>query len=288
MMTKLKFLGIILLILNTYALYGQINDYGNNWRTIAKSSNIYYVNSYYLIRNIENYTINNYVGINIPIIKTLKGEIKDVITLRMYMNRENYDFICSLTDNIEILIFLRKSYNPWGPQYGNEYNYYISTYIANSIIVSNDSFLDYVINEVAFQSQIINEQLYKNFIIDNTLNNNIRNIINNITNRRMQQDGFRRLENYGNDGIPYIILFLDDFRQLPIRSISLENNFPGAFEGIRHYGPYLVVDALAAILNQITGESFGSIYNGDDTSDEERRQCINGWYIYLYYLINIQ
>jgi hypothetical protein len=286
MMAKFKIFWIILLIINAYISYGQVNDHESDWRTIARSSNIYYTNSSYLIKNIDNYTINNYAEINIPILKTLKGEIKDEVLLRMYMSKENHDFICSLTNNIEILIFLQKSYNPWGPQYGNEYNYYIATFIANSIVVNNDIFFDYVINEVTFQAQIINEQLYKNFAIDSTLNKNIGNIIKNITNRRSQQNGFRRLENYGSGGIPYIIVFLDDFRQLPIRSISLENNFPGAFEGIRHYGPYLVVDALAAILNQITGENFGFIYNGDDTSDEERRQCINGWYIYLYYLLN--
>jgi hypothetical protein len=285
-MYKFKYLGIILLIVNAYTSYGQENNYENYWRTIANSSNIYYVNSSYIKNNIDDYTINNYAEINIPILGTLKGEIKDEVVLRMYMYKENYDFIHSLPNDIEILIFLQKRYNPWGTAYGNEYNYYIAGNITGSIIADNENLLNYVMNEIAFQAQIINEQLYKHFNINNNLNNDIRNIINNITNRRMQQDCFKRLENYGNIGIPYIILFLDDFRELPIKSISLDNNFPGAFEGTRHYGPYLVVDALAAILNQITGENFGFIYNGDDTFDEERKQCVNGWYIYLYYLIN--
>jgi hypothetical protein len=96
------------------------------------------------------------------------------------------------------------------------------------------------------------------------------------------------LEEYGVSGVPYIILGLNDFRKLPVKSISLINDFPDAFEGIRHYSPHLVVDALAAILNQITGVHFGFIYNGNDTTDDQRNQCIRGWYIYLYYLMNKQ
>jgi len=36
-------------------------------------------------------------------------------------------------------------------------------------------------------------------------------------------------------------------------------------KGFRHYGPQQVVDALAAILNQITAQDFGFIYNGRQT-----------------------
>ncbi len=36
-----------------------------------------------------------------------------------------------------------------------------------------------------------------------------------------------------------------------------------------------MVDALAAVLNQITGRNFGFIYNG--ASEEERRSAVDGW-----------
>jgi hypothetical protein len=49
---------------------------------------------------------------------------------------------------------------------------------------------------------------------------------------------------------------MDDRRSLPDPRISLKNKSPQAFEGLRHYGPQEVVDALAAILNQITGQKF--------------------------------
>lgn len=47
---------------------------------------------------------------------------------------------------------------------------------------------------------------------------------------------------------------MDDRRKLPVPQISLRNEAPDAFEGIRHYGPQVVVGALAAILSQITGQ----------------------------------
>ena len=60
---------------------------------------------------------------------------------------------------------------------------------------------------------------------------------------------------------------------------SLKNKSPEAFEGLRHYGPQKVVDALAAILNQITGQNFGFIYNG--ATDAERTKTVRGWRDFL-------
>jgi hypothetical protein len=290
-LTFLFFLISFLSVCNTNPIpktetIGHIDNYGTYWRVIAKSSNIYCVNSSYFKNNIKNYRLNKYSEISIPIIKVLKGEMMKEVILRIYIDKVKYDFINSLPNSSEVIIFLQKHYNPWGPEHGNEYNYYLVNDVTDSIIATDENVLNYIIKEINFQEQIINEQLYKNFTVDTDIDNKIRKIISDITNSRLEENSFKKLEDYGITGIPYIILALDDFRELPIQSISLRNKSPGAFEGIRHYGPYLVVDSLAAILNQITGESFGFIYNGDDTSDEERKQCIRGWYIYLYYLLN--
>lgn len=72
---------------------------------------------------------------------------------------------------------------------------------------------------------------------------------------------------------------MDDRRDLPDPRISLANKSPDAFEGLRHYGPKQVVDALAAILNQITGQDFGFIYNGG--TNAERKETIDGWREFL-------
>jgi len=73
-----------------------------------------------------------------------------------------------------------------------------------------------------------------------------------------------------------------DFRPLPITDIALKNP-PDHWDGFRHHSPKTVVDALAAILNQITGESFGFIYSGG--SERERQRTVDGWRIYLHYLM---
>jgi hypothetical protein len=94
-----------------------------------------------------------------------------------------------------------------------------------------------------------------------------------------QQALFDQLIAEGPEAVPTIIALMDDRRRLAVPAISLVNKSPDAFEGMRHYGPELMVDALAAVLNQITGEHFGFIYNG--ASDAERRATVTAWRKYL-------
>lgn len=92
-----------------------------------------------------------------------------------------------------------------------------------------------------------------------------------------QEQIFRDLEALGRDAVPAIVALMDDKRPLAHERMSLVNHAPDAFEAIRHYGPKLVVDALDAILNQLTGFG-GSIVNGG--SERERRSAINAWRVF--------
>jgi hypothetical protein len=94
-------------------------------------------------------------------------------------------------------------------------------------------------------------------------------------NKETEQQAFRSLEALGNDGVPYIVGHLDDLRPLPEARISLFNKSPKAFEGIRHYGPKTVHDALSAILNQITRQHFEFVYNG--ATNEVRAKNTAQW-----------
>jgi len=96
--------------------------------------------------------------------------------------------------------------------------------------------------------------------------------------RDRQREIFAELEGLGMAAVPAIVAQLDDRRPLSFPEISLVNHAPDAFEGIRHYGPDQIVDALAAILNQIAGPSFESIYNGG--SEADRRSAVYAWRIY--------
>jgi hypothetical protein len=91
----------------------------------------------------------------------------------------------------------------------------------------------------------------------------VRRLIEETTQKDLQMLAFAKLEAMGEAAVPYMVGHLDDERLLPTPMISLANRSPDAFEGIRHYSPKTVHDALAAILNQITGQHFEFVYNGD-------------------------
>ncbi len=94
-----------------------------------------------------------------------------------------------------------------------------------------------------------------------------------------EQRAFADLEALGCPAVPAIIKRMDDRRELPDHHISLRNKSPQAFESMRHYGPEKVVDAVAAILDQITGQDFGSTYNGG--SEPQRSAAVQGWHDFL-------
>jgi len=104
-------------------------------------------------------------------------------------------------------------------------------------------------------------------------------LIGKMLNSSTEQQAFADLEALGCPAVPTIVQQMDDRRNLPDLRISLKNKSPQAFEGLRHYGPQKVVDALAAILNQITGRSFGFIYNGG--TDAQRTKTVRGWRDFL-------
>jgi hypothetical protein len=86
---------------------------------------------------------------------------------------------------------------------------------------------------------------------------------------------FARLEALGPSAVPAMIELMDDRRPLRFRSLALTNKSPDAFEGRRFYGPELMVDAIAAVINQITGKHFGFICNG--ATEAERRAEVSAW-----------
>ena len=90
--------------------------------------------------------------------------------------------------------------------------------------------------------------------------------------QKAQQAAFNEIEKLGCAAVPAIIKRMDDRRPLPVRYIALENKSPQAFEAIRQYGPEQMVDALAALLNQLTGQDFEFIYNG--ASDDARAKAV--------------
>lgn len=97
----------------------------------------------------------------------------------------------------------------------------------------------------------------------------VASLVDATTHKSTEAQAFIELESLGDDAVPYLVGHLGDERSLPIKQISLVNKASDAFEGIRHYGPKVVHDALSAVLNQITGENFEFVYNGSTSAERE-------------------
>jgi len=117
-------------------------------------------------------------------------------------------------------------------------------------------------------------------IHDTPLEIHVSNLVNRMTiSERAGRKAFSRLESIGPQVIPHLICRLDDMRPLAIRDITLENKSQDAFETFRNYSPETVHDALAAILNQITGHHFLFVYNGSTLNErEENKEKWVDWY----------
>lgn len=94
-------------------------------------------------------------------------------------------------------------------------------------------------------------------------------LLEQLTQSETEAKAFGQLEALGTDATPYLIGHLSDMRPLPISEIELANHADNAFEGLIHYKPAVVHDALAAILNQLTGQSFIFVYNGASPTDRQ-------------------
>lgn len=157
---------------------------------------------------------------------------------------------------------------------------YFAGHTPKAIQPSSEELIRQVGVETLAQKQII-EQFGRNFRPEDQPSHlQVRSAIEKTLDRRTERKAFAQLEKWGEAAVPLMIMFMDDRRQLPLKEISLRNSGPGNFEAFRHYGPEVVADAIDAILNQITEESFGTIQNGG--SERERKAAIDGWRVYLH------
>jgi hypothetical protein len=109
----------------------------------------------------------------------------------------------------------------------------------------------------------------------------VRRLINKMLAEGTQQQAVYELQRLDRRAAPSVIRQMDDRRTLPDKHTQFINTHPHGFEGILHYSPKVVVDALATVLGDLTDESFGQIYNGG--TEDERRQVVDAWRVYLHY-----
>ena len=82
----------------------------------------------------------------------------------------------------------------------------------------------------------------------------------------------------GIEAVPALIALMDDRRELPVKSISLEN-WPGHWEACRHYGPQTVVDLVDALADHSVKIGLVSVMNGG--TEQNRRQAVVRWKLLL-------
>jgi len=127
---------------------------------------------------------------------------------------------------------------------------------------------------------IIQASLFLMGCLNNTYENQSKYHISHLINQMTLSEesgtaAFSELESMGVEVVPYLICHLNDMRPVAMSGVTLKNDWPSAFEALRHYGPKTVHDALTAILNQITGENFLFVYNG--ATPQERKENREKW-----------
>ena len=211
---------------------------------------------------------STYIQIEIMDATTLKGVKVDEVDIRYFTHEAAYNIsqnqLTALQNTAVIALYINFDGDNYLPNIGDA-----------ALLPATEENILAVQSEISAQKAII-QNWQPNSKVPHF--ETVKKLIDDLTDIDRQFDAGLALERLGAEAVPAIIIHMDNRAALGRESISLKNMSSNAFEGVRHYGPKLVVDALAAILNQITGENFGSIYNGG--SEAQRAHTVNGWRIY--------
>ena len=225
-------------------------------------------------------TKSAYIEIDFAVDTILKGDVpsKEIIINKYICRQKDKAPYCN--DSNLFLFNSKKSviFLTLGPSGG----YYFPNRLPNSIFPETDKVK--IKEEIAKQNEIIANKAHENICPTAQHSSEVRSLIEDMLITSKATAAYAKLEKMGIQAVPATICLMDDRRELAVKGISLENKSPKAWEAMRHYGPEVVVDVLEAILNQITGKSFGFIHNGG--TEEERASTVNGWRIYLWHLFN--
>lgn len=256
------------------------------WRNIA---NAQYIVSGTL--NVDTNKINeikkskgDYIEFNFVIDSVFKGDIeKKEITLRKFIcdingkeNRCNDSNLFTLNGQKVIAPLVKSQRKP------GQYAFIKSS--VKGLQLATEENANKVSNEVKLQKEIIESKFYTEVCPYTKLADSVKTLIEDMLVASKAESAYVNLERLGKSAIPTIICQMDDRRELAIKSITFKNKFPDGTEKTWHYTPQVVTDVLAATLNFVSWNSFGYIFDG--ASEEERVSVINGWRIFLWYLIN--
>jgi hypothetical protein len=205
----------------------------------------------------------------------------------MFLDQVFIDNIKLLPDNTLLIIFILNRYAESRNSDVDKFNNFFLGVDAEAIILYTDKVYRETVDEIESQQTILNEKLYTAFLRDEVMDRKIKGLIDELVIEERETEAFEELLIMGRGAVPYIILHMDDFRELPIKYARVIDESPDAFdafEGWVHYNPKTVIDMLGIIVNKLAKTNFGYIWNGG--TNEERQRVLNGWRIYLYYLFH--
>jgi len=133
--------------------------------------------------------------------------------------------------------------------------------------------------DIVIDSNIENFYFLKKYH-NQLLKKKVKDLISQMFELSMARKAYADLENLGKEAIPYIIMQMDDYRKLVLKTISFKNKSRDAFEGVRHIRVETVTDVLSEILTQLEGKRFSYISNYEK-SNEDRRKDIYQWKLWL-------
>jgi hypothetical protein len=213
-----------------------------------------------------------YLTATVDVTETLKGERSEAAAVTFFSDDRAYapkiDELIAL-DGKAVLVFLIVV-----PDSSESAQTYFAGYTADAARALQRAEVAGIRTEIARQARVLrNWKPHPEWPREAA----VRALIEKMLVRRTQARAFRDLENLGPAAVPAIADLMDDRRRLGVETMALENP-PDGFEAYRIYAPQLVVDALAAILTQLTGTGFGNIESGG--TERQRRFAVDGWRVY--------
>lgn len=220
---------------------------------------------------------HDYVEIKVAVSKTLKGEPESQnFSFHYYTDTEQYggvsrQKIISLNGKSTI-IFLQKV----------KEKYYLAAYTPETLQLASEALASRVRQEAGVQEELV--QASGSYADGHVLpkESEVQSLVELMVDKRTDpataQAVYEALIALGKDAVPTIIKYMDDRRKLNIPRISLPPWWPGAHEGLVHYGPETVTDLMSVALMALTNEDLTAIYNGG--TELERAEAVRIWKVY--------
>jgi hypothetical protein len=229
------------------------------------------------IRNAGQTGDHDYVEIKVVVSKILKGiPGSQDINFRYYTDTEQYGGVSRNKiiplNGKSAIVFLQNVRE----------KYYLAAYAPEAMQSANAALAARVQKEAEMQEKVI--QASDSYADGHVLpkESEVQSLVELMVDKRMDPAGaqtvYEAVIALGKDAVPTIIKYMDDRRKLTIPKITLAPWWPGAHEGLVHYGPETVTDVMSVALMALTNEDLTAIYNGG--TELERAQAVRIWKIY--------